>query len=264
MPARATVSKAVALLTRAGPLIGAAITLALWEVVATLVAAPLFIPPPRTVAATLGQLLATGELLEHVAVSLQRLGVGLLVGVPLGVLLGSAMGRLRLVDGLFDPFVRMANSTPAIALVPFSLLWFGVTEAARYALLVYTVALTVTLNARHAARQVPVIRLKAANCLGVSGAEAFFRVIIPSSFPGILAGIRTAIGLGVMVIVAAEMLGATNGLGFLLMEARSHYNVERMFVGILGLGALSLTLDRGFHVLIERGKPRWSAKHRVR
>ncbi len=252
------------MLDRAGPWIGIAIVVALWQLVAAVVAVPLFIPPPRAVAAALGRLIASGELPEHVAASVQRLGVGLLVGVPLGVLLGSAMGRFRVVDKVFDPYVRMANSTPAIALIPFSLLWFGVTEGARYALLVYTVTLTVTLNARHAARQVPSIRLKAAHSLGVTGAEAFLRVVIPSSFPGILAGVRTAIGLGVMVIVAAEMLGATSGLGFLLMEARAHYNVERMFVGILGLGALSLVLDRGFHALIERAMPRWSAKRRVR
>ena len=113
-------------------------------------------------------------------------------------------------------------------------------------------------------RQVPALRLKAARCLGVEARAAFVRVVIPSSFPAILAGIRIAIGLGVMVIVAAEMLGATSGLGYLIMEARQHYNVERMFVGILGLGTLSLLLDRGFIVVVDRYLPRWSAERRVR
>jgi ABC-type nitrate/sulfonate/bicarbonate transport system permease component len=247
-----------------GPLAALAVIVAGWEALSAWMALPLFLPSPRAVGVAAWRLLVSGDLSEHVAVSLQRLGVGLLIGVPLGVLLGSTMGRSRIVDGFVDPFLRVANATPALALIPFSLLWFGVTEAARYALLVYTVALTVTLNARHGVRQVPAIRLKAASALGVSGLGAFFRVIIPSAVPSILAGIRTAIGLGVMVIVAAEMLGATSGLGFLLMEARSHFNVERMFIGILGLGALSLVLDLGFAFAIERLTPRWSAARRVR
>lgn len=246
------------------PLAALVVALGLWQALALWAGSPLLIPSPRSVGLAFGALLANGELPEHVAASLQRLAVGLLVGVPLGTVLGCGMGRFRILDAFFDPFLRMANSTPAIALIPFSLLWFGVTEVARYALLVYIVALTVTLSARHGVRQVPAIRLKAASSLGVSGAEAFFRVIIPSTFPAILAGTRTAIGLGVMVIVAAEMLGATSGLGYLIMQGRAHYNVERMFVGVIGLGTLSLVLDRGFSLAIERGMPRWSAKHRVR
>jgi len=246
------------------PVAALAVAFAIWELVAVYVRSPLLIPSPIAVGGRSVQLIASGELLAHVAVSVERLGVGLLVGVPLGVLLGCAMGRVRFLDAMFDPFLRMANSTPAIALIPFTLLWFGVTEAARYVLLVYVIAVTVTLNARHGVRQVPTIRLKAAASLGLTRVETFVRVIVPSSVPTILVGIRTALGLGVMVIVAAEMFGATSGLGYLIMEARAQFNVERMFIGIIGLGLLSLLLDRGFDALIEHGMPRWSAKRRVR
>ncbi len=246
------------------PLVALVVAVGLWELVAWWVGSPLLIPSPRRVGVTLVQLLETGEFIKHVAMSLQRLGVGLAIGIPIGVVLGCGMGRSHFVGSFFDPFVRLANSTPAIALIPFSLLWFGVTEFARYALLVFVVGLTVTLNARHGVQQVPTIRLRAAETLGVVGVGAFFRVIIPSSIPAILAGIRTAIGFGVMVIVAAEMLGATSGLGYLIMEARQHYNVERMFVGIVGLGTLGLVLDRSFYFAIEHFLPRWSAKRRVR
>jgi ABC-type nitrate/sulfonate/bicarbonate transport system permease component len=183
------------------------VTLAIWELIAAYVGSPLLIPSPGAVAARASRLIANGELVAHVGVSLERLGVGLLVGVPVGVLLGCAMGRSGFLDGLFDPFLRMANSTPAIALIPFTLLWFGVMEVGRYALLVYIIAVTVTLNARHGVRQVPSIRLKAASSLGLTRTDTFIRVIIPSSIPATLVGIRTALGLGVMVIVAAEMFG---------------------------------------------------------
>lgn len=237
--------------------------LAAWQGIAMLWAMPLLFPSPMDVWRVLIGLLANGEFFVHVGASLQRLAVGLIVGVPIGAALGCAMGRSWLVDSAFTPYVRMANAIPAIALIPFSLLWFGVTEFARYALLIYIIGLTVTINARHGVRQVPPIRLKASQTLGVTGLRAFFTVVIPSSFPSILSGIRTAIGLGVMVVVAAEMLGATSGLGYLIMQGRANYNPQLMFLGIIGLGLLSLALDRGFQVAIERFLPRWSVKRRV-
>ena len=159
--------------------------------------------------------------------------------------------------------MRFFNAIPALALVPFSLLWLGVTEASRYALLVYTISLAVLLSARQGVRTVPPIRMKAAATLGVTGAEALFRIVIPSCFPAILAGVRTALGLGVMVIVAAEMLGADSGLGYLIMQARSHFNMANLFVGVIGLGLLSLGLDRLFVVIVDNALPRWSSQRRI-
>lgn len=237
---------------------------ALWELGARVVASPLLIPPPALVGKSFLALLWSGELAEHLGASVMRLAVGLALGAPLGALLGCAMGRWEPLDAMLNPFVRFFNSVPALALVPFSLMWLGVTEASRYALLTYTISLTVLLSARAGVRTVPVIRLKAGATLGVSGFAAFFRIVVPSCFPAILAGVRTAIGLGVMVIVAAEMLGADSGLGYLIMQARSHFNMGHMLVGVIGLGALSLVLDRLFQYGIDAFLPRWSVKHRIR
>src|SRR5262245_4219079 len=240
------------------------VMLAAWETVARLIATPLLLPPPELVGASALALLESGELAEHVAASLGRLMVGLAVGVPVGALVGCAMGRWQALNAMLDPFVRLFNAIPALALVPFSLLWFGVTEFSRYALLFYTISLTVLLSARQGMRTVPAIRLKAAASLGVSGPRAFFRVSVPSCFPAILAGVRTAIGLGVMVIVAAEMLGAESGLGYLIMQARAHFNIGHMLVGVIGLGVLSLALDRLFQYAIDALLPRWSVRRRIR
>jgi NitT/TauT family transport system permease protein len=238
--------------------------LVIWQVAAWFIATPLLLPPPALVAESAFALLKSGELAIHVGASLSRLIVGLAIGVPVGAFVGCAMGRWATVDAILSPFVRFFNSIPALALVPFSLLWFGVTEFSRYVLLFYTISLTVLLSARQGVRTVPAIRQKAASSLGVSGAIAFLRIVIPSCFPAILAGTRTAIGLGVMVIVAAEMLGAESGLGYLIMQARSHFNIGHMLVGVIGLGILSLTLDRAFQFATEALLPRWSVKRRVR
>jgi NitT/TauT family transport system permease protein len=242
----------------------ATLALAIWALIAHLVDTPLLVPSPAIVSQSAFDLLRSGELADHMIASLSRLMVGLIVGVPIGVLIGCAMGRWMPVDAMLNPFVRMFNAIPALALVPFTLLWFGVTEFSRYALLIYTISLTVLLSARQGVRTVPALRLKAGASLGVAGVPAFFRIVIPSCFPSILAGVRTAIGLGVMVIVAAEMLGADSGLGYLIMQARSHFNMGNMLVGVLGLGLLSLVLDRLFVFSVEVLLPRWSVKRRIR
>lgn len=248
---------------RWGPVYGTILFFVLWQAGAAAFGTPLLFPEPLAVWDGLARLVETGEFFEHLGATLQRLFVGLLVGIPVGATLGCAMGASRDINAWFDPYVRMANSTPAIALIPFALLWFGVTELARYSLVFYTAFLVVTLSARQGVAQVPQLRIKAANTLGVLGVGAFFRVVVPSSFPAILAGIRTATGLGVMVVVAAEMLGAANGFGFLIILGRQNYDPTLIFIGIFSLGVISLVLDRGLQFYIERFMPRWSVKRRV-
>jgi NitT/TauT family transport system permease protein len=239
------------------------IVLLLWALSAWLTDSPLLLPSPKTVLSNATVLWQSGDLVTHVWASLRRLLVGLAIGVPLGAVVGCSMGWSPHFDAVMSPYVRFFNSIPALALVPFSLLWLGVTEASRYALLIYTISLAVLLSARQGVQTVPPIRLKAAATLGLSGAAVLFRVVIPSCFPSILAGIRTALGLGVMVIVAAEMLGAESGLGYLIMQARSHFNMANLFVGVIGLGLLSLVLDRLFMLTVDSLLPRWSIRRRI-
>ncbi len=245
-------------------LLGVLILLAAWQAVAMAWASPLLFPSPFDIWTALKVMTASGELFEHLGASLQRVMVGLVVGAPIGVVLGAAMGISPTVNGLLDPYLRLANSIPAIALIPFCLLWFGISEFGRYMLMIYTVLFTMMFNARQGVQSVPNIRMKASQTLGVTGVHAFVRVIIPSVFPSIFAGLRTSIGLGVMVVVAAEMFGANSGFGSLIMAGRANYEPNLMFIGILGLGALSLVLDRAFMFSIEYLMPRWSSKRRVR
>lgn len=238
--------------------------LALWEILARAIDIPLLVPPPETVGRAAWSLVENGELLRDTLASLQRLLLALAVGIPLGAVVGCSLGYWPALDAMVSPFVRMFNAIPAIALVPFSLLWFGVTEFSRFSLLLYTVSLTVLISARQGVRNVPPLRLKAGATLGVTGPSAFLRIILPSCIPAIVVGVRTAIGLGVMVVVAAEMLGADNGLGYLIMQARSQFNVPEMTVGVICLGLLSLLLDRLFYGSIETLAPRWSVRRRIR
>jgi ABC-type nitrate/sulfonate/bicarbonate transport system permease component len=235
----------------------------LWSLVALQMNNTLLLPRPMDVGIGALILWQSGDLQTHVLASLQRLLVGLAIGVPVGCLLGCLMGLSRSIDAIFNPYLRAFNAIPALALVPLSLLLLGVTEASRYSLLVYTITLVVTINARNGVHLIPQLRLRVGATLGLSDTATLFRIIIPSCFPSILTGIRTAIGLGVMVIVAAEMMGAESGLGFLIMQARSHFSMTNVLVGVLGLGFLSLALDRAFVLAVDWFFPRWSLKRRV-
>jgi len=237
--------------------------LLVWAAAAAQVGNPLLLPAPLEVFKAAATLWQSGDLSDHALASLGRLLVGLAVGVPVGACLGCLMGLNPVVDALLNPYVRFFNAIPALALVPFSLILLGVTEISRYALLVYTISLVVLLSARQGVRNIPRIRLKTAESFGIGRAATLFRVVIPSCFPSILAGVRTALGLGVMVIVAAEMLGADSGLGYLIMQARSQFSMANMLVGVIGLGLLSLLLDRAFVLGIEWFFPRWSIRRRV-
>lgn len=243
---------------------GMLIMLLLWSLGAWWLDTPLLLPGPLDAARSAMALIVSGELAQHISSSLGRLLVALVLGVPAGAVIGCAMGRWAALDAMLNPFVRMFNAIPAIALVPFSLLLFGVSEVSRYALLFYTVSLTVLLSARQGVRNVPPLRLRAAQMLGTGRKATFFKVILPSCVPQTIAGTRTAIGLGVMVVVAAEMLGADSGVGYLIMQARSQFNVGNLMTGILTLGILSVVLDWAFVAGTERLLPRWSSKHRIR
>lgn len=246
-----------------GPLYGILLFFIAWQSAAAFIGTPLLFPAPMDVMRGIARMSETGEIFAHLGATLQRLVIPLAVGMPIGAILGCAMGASRDVNAWFDPYLRMANSTPAIALIPFALLWFGVTELARYSLVFYLGVYVVALSARQGVAQVPYLRTKAANTLGVLGIAAFFRVVVPSSIPAILAGVRTATGLGVMVVVAAEMLGAANGFGYLIILGRQNYDPTLIFIGIFGLGIISIVFDRGIEFTIERFTPRWSVKRRV-
>lgn len=235
----------------------------IWQIIAFGIGNALLFPDPLSVMRGTWSMMVSGELFLHTWASLQRILVGLAIGAPVGAVIGCGMGTWPRINAAFDPYLRMANATPAIALIPFVLIWLGVSEMARYALVTYVFVLTLALSARAGVAQVPALRLKAASCLGVTGIQAFFRVVVPSTFPSILSGIRTGTGLGVMVVVAAEMLGATTGLGYLIILGRQNYDPTLIFIGIIGLGILSILLDRGFDFIIERLLPRWSVRRRV-
>ena len=181
-------------------------------------------------------------------VELSRATIGFSIGTSLGVLVGLLTGRMALMQVLLAPALTLLRPIPAIALVPLAIVWFGIGEGSKYFVISYTVFLTVWFNTHHGMQYVPDIYLRASRSLGVSRAREFLTVIIPAAAPYILAGIRLGVALAFLSLVAAELSGASSGIGYRLQEARQYIRTDRMFSLLIILGILGAVAD----VIVQR------------
>lgn len=183
------------------------------------------------------------ELLVHTLDSLRRIGVGYVMGSVLGTALGIAIARVRVLRDLFTLPLSLVRSVPPVAIVPPVMIWFGTGELSKYVITMYTTLLLMTLSAEAGVSGTPPVRLRAARCLGAHGPVLFRRVVLPSAMPRILSGLRIAVGFAFMGVVAAELIAANTGVGFLIMHSRFFIRADRMFVGLLLLGLLATVAD---------------------
>ena len=232
-----------------------------WAAFARYFAFPDLVPSPWDTFGTGAQMISTGALLSHVGISLQRILVGYAVGCILGVLVGALMGRIRIVRQFADPLVQLMRPIP-VALVPLSIIWFGIGDLSRYFIIFYGVVIIMIMNTAAGVASTPNIRLNAARCLGARRGQIFRRVIIPSAVPYILTGMRVALGFAFMGIVAAEMIAAQSGIGYLIMQSRMLLRTDVMFVGLVTLGVLGAVIDGCFKLAIDRTMKRFM-EHQV-
>lgn len=173
------------------------------------------------------------------------MGFGL--GTTLGVTIGMLTGRVALVRTLLNPFLTVLRPIPAIALVPVAIVWFGIGEGSKYFVISYTVFLTVWFNTHHGMEYIPETYLRAARSLGVSRVREFLTVVLPAAAPHIFAGIRLGVALAFLSLVAAELTGASSGIGYRLQEARQYIRTDRMFSLLIILGLLGAAVDLIVH-----------------
>jgi ABC-type nitrate/sulfonate/bicarbonate transport system permease component len=217
----------------------------------------MLVASPEATFAKIGQMLASGELLLHVGVSLRRVLVGYIVGCSLGILLGAVIGRIRIVAEFVDPIVELVRPISPVAMVPLAMLWFGIGELSKYFIIIYATVIIVLLNTAAGVSRTPIMRIRAAYCLGATDYQVFRKVILPSAVPYILTGMRVALGFSFMGIVAAELIGAREGLGFLIMNSQLLLQTDQLFVGLLTLGVLGLIVDRIFRAILARSMRRY-------
>jgi NitT/TauT family transport system permease protein/taurine transport system permease protein len=233
-----------------------------WALFARYFGIPDLVPSPWATFATGAQLLWSGALLGHVAISLERVLVGYAAGCALGVIIGTLMGRVRIVARFADPLLQLMRPISPVALVPLSIIWFGIGDLSRYFIIFYGVVIIMIMNTAAGVASTPNIRLNAAKCLGARRGQIFLRLIIQSALPYILTGMRVALGFAFMGIVAAEMIAAQSGIGYLIMQSRMLLRTDIMFVGLVTLGVLGAIIDGCFKLAIDRTMRRFM-EHQV-
>ncbi len=238
-------------MSRLGPSLRVALAilglLMLWALVAAsgLINLELF-PSPGMVLEAGVELFEEGALIGDLGASLKRAAIGFLIGATLGVAAGILTARIRAVSAALTPLLTLLRPIPAIALVPLAIVWFGVGEGSKWFVIAYTVFLAVWLNTHHGAVDVAGTYIRASRSLGAGARREFFEVVLPAAAPHIVAGLRMGAALAFLSLVAAELSGASSGIGYRIQEARQFFRTDRMFVGLIELGCLGALLDTVF------------------
>jgi len=223
-----------------------------WGISALAIVNPIFFPSPPAVLAAAGEMMRSGVLWADLGVSLGRVAVGFTSGSVLGIVVGLLTSRVEWLNMTLNPILSLFRPIPAIALVPIAIVWFGIGEPSKYFVIGYTVFLAVWLNTHHGMTMVAETYVKASRSLGANRLREFVEVIIPAASPHIMAGIRIAAAVAFLSLVAAELTGASAGIGYRLQESRQFIRVDRMFVSLIELGMLGALLDAVFVALGRR------------
>ena len=192
-----------------------------WELLARLeVLPPNWFPAPTAIAKTIYEMAVNGDLWKHVGITMARVVVGFLVGASLGTLLGAVTGYFPIARKLLDPLLQSLRSVPSIAWVPLFLLWLGIQESSKIALISLGAFFPVYLNLSVAMRHVDSKLLEVGKLYRLSSFEMVRRLILPAVLPEYIVGLRSGLGLAWMFVVAAELLGASSGIGYLMVDGQ--------------------------------------------
>lgn len=201
---------------------------------------PRFIPSPIGIGEAAYALIRSGELVHHVWISLVRIVAGFVIGAVPGILIGLAMGTSRWVRAAVDPLVSALFPIPKISLLPLIMLYLGIGEASKIALVALGVVFLVLINAMAGVLAIDPIHFDVAKNYGAPRYKLWTRVVLPGALPMIFVGMRLGIGVSFIVIVAAEFVAARSGIGYLIWTSWETLRIENMFVGIIAITVLGV------------------------
>jgi taurine transport system permease protein len=229
-------------------MISGLILLGLWSLVTGMEwVKPLFIPSPwsvvQTIVTTATEGFANATLLEHTVISFLRVFGAFLLACLIGIPLGLAMGVNRVARGMFDPPIEFYRPVPPLAYLPLMIIWFGIGEVSKVGLIFLSCLAPIALGARSGVRSAAIEQIHAAYSLGASRWQVITQVILPSALPEILTAMRIGIGFGWTTLVAAEMVAATHGLGYMVLTAANFLQTPVVIMGIVIIAAIAYAFD---------------------
>jgi len=214
-----------------------------------------FVPAPLGIVGTFVEMVGSGELFEHIGISLMRVGIGFAAGVGSGVLVGLTMGIFRPVRAALTPIVASLFPVPKLAILPILILFFGIGELSKVLVIAIGVFFISLINTVSGVVNIDKIYLDVAKNLGVSGRAFYWNVAIPGALPAIVASAKLSMGVALLLIVAAEFVGASSGVGYLIWSSWQNFSLDRMFVGLVTLAALGYLFTMSLEFLEGRILP---------
>lgn len=222
------------------------IGLLLWELVGRMVSRSLFLTTPSQALMTIWELTLSGELERHALVSAQAFFTGYVLGCSAGLLIGLVMGVSRRGNAALAPWVSGLYATPVIAITPLLILWFGIGVWSKIAVVISLVIFPMIINTDAGVRATDRALIDAARSFGANPLQIFTKVCLPSAMPFVLAGLKMAVGRGLIAVVVAELFGARAGIGFMIQQAAEVFNMPRLFAGVLVLAITGIVLTAMF------------------
>jgi ABC-type nitrate/sulfonate/bicarbonate transport system permease component len=215
-----------------------------------------FFPPLRSILTTFADTWLSTRVFSDIVPSLVRMVVGFAIAAVIGVVLGALLGRLRLAVAALNPVLQFGRSLPATALIPVAIVLFGIGDTPKIVLIAFVSCFPVLLNTIDGVRNIDPVLEDVCRSFRLTRTQRFRWVQLHAALPQVISGMRVALSLSFVVMVATEMLGSTNGVGYVTLLAQQGFQIPLMWSGLLLLGLLGLIIN-GIFVLVERGLLRW-------
>jgi sulfonate transport system permease protein len=219
---------------------------------------PAVFPRLDIIVAALWKGIVGGALIDDIAISLQRSGIAFAAAVAIGIPLGLFMGQVAAVERALDPLLQFFRQTSALALYPVFILMLGLGEASKVFVIFWATLFPILLSTIGGVKEVDRKLIEMARTYGAGPIAIFRRVVLPASVPAIFVGLRLSATTALLLLIAAEMIGANKGVGFQVMNAQYNFQIPLMYASILLLALLGLAANAGL-VLLQRKLCRWSA-----
>ncbi|MBX9829936.1 MAG: ABC transporter permease [Xanthobacteraceae bacterium] len=234
--------------------------LLLWEllphVISLSAGTKMYFTTPSRIGATLWTMMVTGTLWAPLGVSAAGFTIGLAAAIAVGIPLGVLLGRSRTLNAMFDPFITAFNATPRLVFLPLLMLWFGLGVWSKVVIVFIGALFPILINTYEGVRNADRLLINVVRSFGASEWDVARLVVVPNALPYIIAGLRLAIGRAILGVVVAEFFGAEQGLGVVMVQAASRYQVDVVFAGLIVFAVLSLIMT-GMVKLLEDRLSRW-------
>ena len=204
---------------------------------------PLLLPPPSRIALTFRDLLVSGDLPRHIGISMLRVLEGFGIALFLGLSLGIAIGLSKTLDRFTDLIIQVVKPIPPIAWIPLAILWFGIGEKSKVYIIFLGAFFPIIINTIDGIRQTDHKFVEVARLLAVPRFKFIFQVVLPGALPAIMTGVRVGLMVAWICVVAAELIAASSGIGYLIMDARELSQSDVVLVGMITIGVIGKVMD---------------------